>query len=227
TAFKFLTEALDVSKEKEYISNLKRKLIYLRYLFDFAIANNIRKDFIALIKDSVMNRKEEEWISSECRRRLETLRQSHYDISLTTFGKSEIMIRREPVPENDWSKKKWKLIFIHLLLNSKKGLTKDKIIDVFYPETNIESADNIFYQRISKFRNLIRLGKGEAEKQKAKKSGKELKTTPPIIEYEDGILSLNKDLTYYIDADEFENSYKLSSKENDRQRRSEYMKKAL
>jgi ATP/maltotriose-dependent transcriptional regulator MalT/DNA-binding SARP family transcriptional activator len=226
TASTHLSEALITAKEKEYVSFLQREFMNCRYLFDFALANNIQKDFIALIKDSLINRRTEKWVSAECSKRIESLGRSFYDITLKSLGKGEILIRGITIPENNWSKKKWKLIFIYLLLNSKKGLTKDKIIDVFYPETPPESADNIFYQIISKFRNLIKIS-SEGEKQKDKKTSKELKKEPSLIEYEDGVLSLNRDLNYYIDADEFEKYYKLSTKENATEKKIEFMKKAL
>ena len=229
--YKYISGTLNIAQEKDYISFLQRDFPDSRYLFDFAIANNIQKDFIKLLADSLLNKKDTEWISDQSRKRIIESSDSVYDIMLNSFGKGDVTVRGEKIEENEWSKKKWKLIFIYLLLNSKRELTKDKIIDMFYPDTPLESVNNIFHQIVSKFRNLIKIDSAinpDNSKNRAKKSilG-ELKLAAPLIIYEDKILRLNYDFNFYIDSNEFEKYYKLVSTEKDKDKKLIYLKKAI
>ena len=228
---KYISGTLNAASEKDYISFLQRDFMDSRYLFDFAVANNIQKDFIKMITDSLLHKKEMEWISEDCKKRITELSLSVYDITLNSFGKGDIIVRGEKIEENEWSKKKWKMIFIYLLLNSKQALTKDKIIDMFYPDTPIESVDNIFHQIVSKFRNLIKIDSflnHDNPKSKPKKStANEVKLTSPLIIYEDKILRINNDFTFCIDANEFEKYYKLAASEKDDDKKLLYLKKAV
>jgi two-component SAPR family response regulator len=230
TSLKYLTEAINTSHEKEYVSFLQRVFEDFRYLFDFAIANNIRKDFIKILISSLLTKKNTDWISDESRKRFENLNSKIFDIKLKTFGKGEISIRNIQIDESEWTKKKWKTIFIYLLLSPQNELTKDKIIDLFFTDTPLESADNIFHQLVSKFRNLIKIEqlseqRGKTGKQKKSPSGPAL--TPALVTYEDKHLKINRDINIYIDSNEFESLYKISSVEKDTDRRARYFKEAI
>jgi len=231
TSLKHLTEAINTSHEKEYVSFLQRDLEHFRYLFDFAIANNIQKDFIKILISSILTKKNAEWISVESRKRFENLNNKIYDIQLKTFGKGAILVRNLPIEESEWSKKKWKNIFIYLLLSPKKELTKDKIIDLFFADTPAESADNIFHQLVSKFRNLIKiepsLAKQGSKKGKLKKRQSEPDLISPLVTYEDKLIKINNDFNFYIDSNEFDSLCKISSIEKDSERRMNYLKEAI
>ncbi|MCI0450435.1 MAG: hypothetical protein L0Y79_11755 [Chlorobi bacterium] len=230
TSLKYLSEAINTSNEKEYVSFLQRDFEDFRYLFDFSIANGIQKDFLKILIGSVLNKKNAEWISPESRKRFENLNGKVYDIQLKTFGKGEIFVRNRLIEESDWSKKKWKTIFIYLLLSPKKEMTKDKIIDLFFADTPMESAENIFHQIVSKFRGLIKiepLFNQIKKKAKQKKSKSEPELIPPLIAYEDKLLKVNSDFNFYIDSNEFENLYKICSIEKDTERRIHYTKEAI
>lgn len=235
TALKYLTEAVNMAKEKEYSSFLQRDFTDMRYLFDFAVANKIQKDFIKTLIQSIISQKGMMEVSPEAEKRLESKIDSVYDIELRTFGKGELYIRGSLIEESQWSKKKWKLIFIYLMLHSKRKLTKDKVIDEFYPDTAIESADNIFHQIVSKFRNLIKItDPAESEPQpgsvkgaqKKKKNESEKSLISPLVIYEDKTLEINDNYMYYIDCNEFESLYKKASAERNPEQRLELLKKA-
>lgn len=236
TSLKYLDESLALSKEKEYVSFLQRDFTDLRYLFDFAVANNVQKDFVKLLMHSNIGRENQSWISDEAKARLEESGDYNYDLQLKTFGSPEIILRGTVIDDTYWSKKKWKAIFIYLLLNPKKELSKDKIIDVFYPDTSIESADNIFHQIVSKFRAIMKAPAAEtaaAETATAEisssKKGKEEQQVPllaPLVTYEDKILRINNDFIYYIDCFELDRIYKKISPVKNSVRKLELLKAA-
>jgi LuxR family transcriptional regulator, maltose regulon positive regulatory protein len=230
TSLVYLTEALNISREKEYSSFLQRDFSDLRYLYDFAIANNIQKDFIKSIMYSMLSKKDTKWISGTARKRFADINENNYDVKLKAFGKGEVIIRGRLIDESFWSKKKWKIIFIYLLLSPKKELTKDKIIDVFYPDTPIESAENIFHQMVSKFRNIAKTASGEEKpaggKTKGKKESESSQLLPSLIIYEDKLLKINPDFLFYIDADDFEQAYKKVSTARSKEKKLELLMEA-
>jgi len=221
-ALKYLKEVLSVSEEKEFVAYIQREIFNFRGLFDFAIANKLNNRFIKGLADSYLKKHRAVNISAECKSRLTDELDSAYDIKLNLYGKDEVKIRGKVVDDSDWSKKKWKYIFIYLMLSPQMKISKDKIIDMFYPDTSIESADNIFHQLISKFRNLIKFTNNDelhkllngnssekSTKSKKSKAGDEIKIYPLLVNYEDKMLEVNSDFTFYIDSLEFE---KLSRK---------------
>jgi ATP/maltotriose-dependent transcriptional regulator MalT/DNA-binding SARP family transcriptional activator len=232
-ATRYLKECLGISSEKEYTSYLEKELPGSRSLFDFAEMNNLNTDFINFLKDSFINKKDESWTSEECKRRIRKEIFEFYDIRAELFGKPLIYFRGELCDESEWSKKKWKLIFIDLLLSRRKELTKDRIIDSYYPDTSPDSAENIFHQMISKFRGLTRninyfspadVKPGTKKTKNIKKgSGK----TIQFITYEDKTLRLYRNLLVYADCSQFEKFYRdyLAAKED--QERMGLLKKAI
>jgi DNA-binding SARP family transcriptional activator len=220
----YLSEALSTAREKEYTSYLVREFIEYRYLFDFASANNVHSDFIKLLADFILDEKNEGFKSKECRIRLNENNRSIYDISIYTFGKAKVVVRGQTIEDEQWQKKKWKLIFIYLVLNKNKQLSKDKILDLFYPDTPLESVDNIFHQMVSKFRNLIKLNNTSKTSEKNSKS---FKVHLPFVIYEDKLLKVNNDLLLYIDSGIFDKYYRLSLSEKEKVKKIYYLTKGV
>ena len=135
------------------------------------------------------------------------------------------------------------MALLYLFLNSKQSVTKDKIIDVFFPDTPVESIDNIFHQLVSRLRSLLRIDNIFTETSQnnpktlstskkgvlksAKKSGDDINASLSFLAYHDKALKFNSDFNFEIDIDRFEKFYKLSKKEQQRQKKIEYMKKAV
>lgn len=231
TSLVYLTEALNISREKEYTSFLQRDFTDLKYLLDFAMANHVQKDFIRMLNHTMLSKKETRWISAEARERLNESIENNYDIRLKTFGKAEISIRGTPVEDAFWSKKKWKIIFIYIMLSPKKELTKDKIIDVFYPDTPIESSENIFHQMVSKFRSISRAAAPDDKittgKSKARKDAAAVQLVAPMIVYEDKLVKINDDFLFYIDCNDFESIYKRSSSTRNMEKKVQLLTEAI
>lgn len=237
TTICYLEEALTLSEENDYISFIQRELINFRPLFDLAMANGIKNSFLNINIHNITEKWKAVWISPECRQRLKALNEKIFDIKLNLMGNNDVYIRGKLLGDSLWTKKKWKLIFIYLLLSPKQTITKDKIIDIFYPDTSAESADNIFHQLISKFRNLIKftadnLPADEGKKKsssagKKKISADEIKLFTSMVIYEDKLLKINPDLNYYIDSAEFEKLYKNFTSDNNPETKIDTGKKAI
>jgi len=196
TAEKYLRESLSMGAEKEYISFFQREFLDSRKLFDFAIQRNIEKSFVKTIMHSAVERTNYDWLSIDCKQRIRQEVEKLYDITMICFGGLEFRVRGKRIPEDKWIRKKRKLVLAYLLLHSDLLLTKDKIIDLFYADTPMESADNIFHQTISTIRNVLRVD-----------DEKPAKENPQFILYEDKVLKLNPDFTYMVDALEFKRIY--------------------
>ncbi len=219
TSLHYLTECLKIASEKEYISFLQREVMDSKTMFDFALANNIKKDFVKSLISSVIEKSEAEWLSDAGRKRIEKETGNLNDITVNTFGRLEFIVRGKNVPESFWQKKKWKLIFLYLFLSPGYAVSKDKIIDIFYPDTGTESADNIFHQIISRFRSLLKIeNETEIKKQVSiknkntagQKKAQNIHLMPSLIVYESKVISLNRDLKYKSDKEEFEKNYMLA-----------------
>ena len=230
---KYLIEALTVSREKEFLAHLQREYMDSKSLFDFALANNIEKNFVKMVIAESLAKHESAWLTKESKDSFKKIAEDLYDINIKVFGTGEITVRGGILAENFWRKKKWKYILIYLFMNAKKELTKDKLIDIFYPEYSLESADNIFHQIMSKFRSLIKteefIGDPDSAAKTIKKKGKAdaLKLLTPVVMYEDKVARLNKDFSFKLDANEFEKYCSLYSLSRNINKKMEYARAAI
>lgn len=198
TALNYLEKTLSLAKEKEYYSFIQREYLVSPELFELAIKNNLHKDFIHEIYDNITAITGIEWISEAYKDKLAALIRRQYDIQMSVFGGLEFTVRGKAVDEARWKRKKRKLILCYLLLERNKQLGKDKIIDIFYPETSLENADNLFHQSVSNIRTALKTEPAAAHDTKAEK------TDGGFIIYEGKTLKLNPDCTYYSDIAEFD-----------------------
>lgn len=237
-----LMQSLEASQQKGCYSFLLRELLDSREIFDFALSNNICFDFVNALFAFAIDKKNALWISSEAHERISKAVDALYDIQVFTFGNPKIVVKGNTVPENFWAKKKWKTIFIYLFTLPRKQITKERLIDIFYPETAAGSIDNIFHQIISKFRGLSKLNKGtlgekltdefvqdKPRKQKASKSANvsaEPLNTHMII-YEDKVLQINPLCNLKVDFEEFEKLCSLSRQAKNKEDKINYSKSAV
>ena len=240
TALKFLTSSLKVSSEKQYISFLEQNFTGCRYLFDFAFSNGICRDFIINLHQGLFDKLSYEWLSEGCRKRLENSADELYDIGMNTLGSIEISVRGKPVTEDKWIRKKSKLILVYLLLNPSVKFTKDKMMDMFFQDLSVESAENVFHQAVTNIRNAVKpydvnaicistqTAETKPSKTKVKKAAVVKTVEPSFIIYEDKILRLNPDYYYNVDAVDFNKLYnKVKSSESDAETKEISAKKAL
>ncbi len=235
-AKKYLADCLNKAKDKEYLSYLQREYMDSREVFDFAIANNIEKEFVKHIAHSVIDKSGLHAAEHPLKNNRENQLRLYYDVSVITFGGPEIYVRGKLIDENEWKKKKWKLALLYLLLSSKQSLTKDRIIDAFYPDTSPDSADNIFHQLVSRLRGLLRVdniliaaGNGRESGHAKKNSKLNEGVLGPLhfLTYEDKTLKFSADFNIDIDLNRFEDYCKLSRSEKNHEKKIWYAKKAV
>ncbi|MFI5211899.1 MAG: BTAD domain-containing putative transcriptional regulator [Ignavibacteria bacterium] len=211
TAISYFEKTLSLAKDKEYYSFLQREYLASSELFDLAVKNNIHKKFIHDIYANITGILNIGWISENFRSKLEAHLRRQFDIKMTVFGGLEFSLKDKPIEESKWKRKKRKLILCYLLLDRNQQLSKDKIIDIFYPETSLDNADNLFHQSISNIRTALKPDGDGTENVKSKKEGIALQ----YIIYEGKTLKLNPDFSYYSDIEEFDSLLeKAFSKEN-------------
>ncbi len=226
TSLEYLEKALNLAKEKEYNAFLIREYLRSNELFNFALKNNIHKDTIKSIYSRITDIENFEWVGTEYRLALNSKIENLYDIKMTSFGKLAFTVRGETVDESKWIRKKRKLILCYLFLSSNYSLSKDKIIDVFFPDTPMESMDNTFHQAVSNLRSALRLK--EPVKKGTKKAAAGTDAEPDYIIYEGKSLTLNPDLNYFSDIKEFDNlTIKASSQDSEPGSRIRLLKNAI
>jgi len=216
SALKYLTEVLDISSEKEYVSYLEKEIFDSRNLFDLALASGIRKEYVRSIASSAIDRVNISWLSEDCKMRLSREIDDLYDIKMNAFGTLEIKIRGSMISDDKWKRKMRKLILAYLLLNPESPLSKEKAIDLFFPDTPSESSENIFHQSISNIRSAVlpdcysNLNHEKVSAVGSRNSRKNrIDISPKYLVYEERLLRLNPDFLYKTDVTEFNTYYNL------------------
>ncbi len=204
-AMQFIGDVIKTSYDKEYYSFLRRELMFSPALFDFCNANKIEKNLIKDLKESILETYKTSPESSPAviKQSISKDTDTLTDLKMLTFGGLSFYKRSEKVDDKLWQKKKRKMILAYLLLSPGKQLTKDQIVDIFYPDTPFESVENIFYQSISRIRKILSLNNEET---KGKHNS--------MIIYKDKVLSQDPDFMYYIDSVEFEELCKKAGASN-------------
>jgi ATP/maltotriose-dependent transcriptional regulator MalT/DNA-binding SARP family transcriptional activator len=211
TAVKYLEKTITLAKEKEYYSFLLREYLHSKELFNFSLQNKIHRDTVKDVFNIISGICELGWINPKYRKMLNEKVDTLYNIRMNCFGGLEFIVNGKTVDDKKWIRKKRKLILCYLLLSNTRSLTKDKIIDVFFPDTPIDSMDNTFHQAVSNLRTAL---KDESSEKKIK--GKTLKLEPDYLLYEGKILRLNPDYNYISDVEMFDRlTLKASADEND------------
>ncbi len=123
---------------------------------------------------------------------------------MLAFGGLKFYLKGEEIPEKKWVRKKRKLLLCYLLLANNQTISKDKIVDVFFGDTPIDSIDNTFHQAVSNLRTALRVPPPSEREEKIKS------TEPDYITYEDKTLRLNRMCSYYSDLEDFDNLIKRS-----------------
>ncbi len=230
TSLSFLKNSFETANRNHYYSFLIQHFINFRYLFDMAVNEKIMTDFVHHLKNLVAERNELPWLSPKSQMRLSREFAVLDDITLTTFGGTEILVRGNSVTEDLWIRKKSKLLLIYLLVNQGLRIQKDKVLGIFFSELSADSADNIFHQAITNIRNVIKtnsplVGSG---KKAGKKENTKTEVSPSFIVYEDKILQMDPEFKYNIDVLEFNKlAARVTSPETDNDEKVSFAKKAI
>lgn len=140
-------EALNLSIEKQYYNCALQMFVFKRELFDLALKLEGEIEPLLSINSEVISRIESESIF------VNELQVT--DIMLVAFGVPSVYVRGEKINDKDWKRNKFKQIFIYLFLNRNSNITKDILINEFFPDADISYTDNIFHQFLSVLRNIL------------------------------------------------------------------------
>ena len=108
-------------------------------------------------------------------------------ICLYLLGRFEIVREGRKLRADEWSRRKAAALIKYLVIQ--KRLVKDQAIDLFWPDSDLDSGANNLYRTLHELRQTLSeyLGADTAEQ---------------LFRFEDGILSLNESV--WIDVNEFE-----------------------
>ncbi len=218
TCIEYLDKVLLVSKEKGYFSFLLRE--FMRSSGIFSLLKNRFKETTGDWLASIHEISELEWISNEYRDQLQKLIDRQYDLKMMAFGGLRFIMHGEEIQDKKWVRKNRKLILCYLMLSHNKSLSKDKIIDIFYGDTPIDSADNTFHQAVSNLRTALKTQSKDID------AGLAIKN-PDFITYMDKTLRLNDEFNYYSDLEDFDRTIIKAGSVQDLQKRIEYLIKAV
>jgi two-component SAPR family response regulator len=122
-----------------------------------------------------------------------------YTIKFYCFGEFKTLVNNKQIPNKDWNGYKTKLALIFILHN-KQGVTKEKLAEILYPETDItRTAINVILTRLRKAIEP-NLNKNSQSK---------------YILFNEGKYLFNFSIPYFLDTQEFEYFYNQLKEIND------------
>jgi DNA-binding SARP family transcriptional activator len=196
TCRQFLETVFALSREKGYFSFLFRE--YIRSAKIFELAGKKHKASVMEFLAQAEEVSELNWISESYRDKLKKFIDNKYDLKMLAFGGLKFILKGEEIPEKKWLRKKRKLLLGYVMIFRTQTLSKDKIVDMFFGDTPVESIDNTFHQAVSNLRTALRIDSNDTEK----------KEKNNYILYEDKTLRLNNLYNYYSDLEDFDNLIK-------------------
>lgn len=217
---KYINLTFNLAREKGYEAFLFREFMFDPEFFEFACKTSGLNKFEFLTPGDSLN--ETELISTEHKKSVNHFIENCYVLKMYLFGGLKFLYRGKEIPENKWIRKKRKLILCYLLLENNKRLSKDRIVDIFFPDTPLESIDNTFHQAVSNIRSVL---KSETPG-KTKESKKSTGSDSDLLIYEDKTLAINKPGECYIDLNEFNTAIKQASLTDNKKEKINFLKKA-
>jgi len=184
SSMKYFAEALDISLKEQFSNIAAQMFVFKRELFDLALKENTDLDVITGISAEVVKRIEQENLFAD--------ELSVTDIYVSYFGLPEIYIRGEKVNDKDWKRNKFKQIFLYLFMNRNSFITKDILINEFFPDSDTAYTDNIFHQFLSVLRGI-------------------LNKHNEYYKYENKVFYFNAGFIYNSDLEKLKSYYKKSS----------------
>lgn len=198
-----ISSALKMARELSYKYFLLNEIPISRIAFDFAIANNIEKNFVFALYDEFRDRANLPWLSDEAKTRLALESRKLTDIRFSPFGNTEFYLRGEKISEDKWIRKKSKVLLAYLMSDPGRVYTKDVIMDMFFDDIPQAKADTMYHSTIYNIRTALKIYTDTAAGEKKSRS-KAADINPQYIVYEDKTLRLNPDFYYVSENDEFE-----------------------
>lgn len=140
-AYSFAERCMELSSKENYIQDFITLHEFYEPIFEFCLKYNIKKDFVEEILKRV-NKK-------SC-----TFKKIPVsNLYVQYFGDNVIQTKDKMIR---WRTNKAKGIFYYLLYNNKTGVTRDKLIDIFFEYYNLEKASNNLRTNITYIRKAFK-----------------------------------------------------------------------
>lgn len=217
TCREYLEKVFALSKEKGYFSFLFREYLRSPGIFDLSGrgSGTSKMEYNSTAEEIAGY----DWISDSHRQHLRNFVNKQYDLKMLAFGGLKFILKGEEIPEKKWLRKKRKLILCFLFLSAGKTISKDKVVDIFFGDTPIDSIDNTFHQAVSNIRTALRTDPANIKR-------KDKTESDDLVIYEDKNLRLNSRQNYYSDLDDFDNLINKGFAEQNRLESIEYLIRA-
>ncbi len=204
-AQKTLYRLFNLIDSKGYILLIMLNLVYRREIIDFVIENIETESLHRIISayENVLKLQGCSFVSEQYKQRIIETIPVLFDIQLRTFGKFELKIRGKIIRDNQWYYKKWKYLLTYFLINSKKQVTKEQIIELMSESKSERVRDNKFHQLLSNFRKIL---KPKIDFDDSRFPDQH-KVIPRYLLYKDETLNLREGYLYKIDSHDFEEHY--------------------
>lgn len=204
---------LGKNQEKKAVLTLKRCLNLTQDGYDTILIKEGRKD-LSIFKFLLEKKIESEYLLSLLNKigtepALVLIKEikgditkGSYDLEVRVLGKLELRNKNGKILEIEdlWRTQKAKALFIFLVLNSPGKVSRDSLIETFWPDKGLAEGAHCLHEHISYLRGILKdiLGR--------KIKGKNL------IVYQNRYYSLNPDIVFKIDIWEFEKLIKEAKK---------------
>jgi DNA-binding SARP family transcriptional activator len=206
TSIEYLRRGLGNLKEKNNLVWCSNELNISRPVFDFAISNNICKQFINEVFLFTFSKAELPFLTPEFRAELEERNKLLIDIKMLPFGRTDFLLRGKALEEDKWTRKKSKILLAYLMADPKRVHTKDEIIDMFFGDAPADKADTMYHSTMYNIRTALKIYDIKSDAPKRSKH-KPYDYNPEYILYGDKTLRLNADFYYESDNVRFEKLY--------------------
>jgi two-component SAPR family response regulator len=182
-SFRFSRDCIEIASENNYDFFLIRKGKDDLSFFEFALKENINKDYLLSILQKIGTKE-----TNQLCREIE----SKYDLEIQLFGNLIIKNNDGKILAPDWKTRKAKSLFIYLILNQGKSIQKDSLIETFWKEKGLKEAQHNLHDHIFFIRKILKeILPNEIDVKK-------------IIKYQSQFYTLSDEIKLKTDAIEFE-----------------------
>lgn len=172
-----------LSEEKQCYNCAIKEYLFKREIYDFAFKHKLQIKFVYTLQEEILKRKN--YINNF---------RIFYDVRLSLFGVPRLYVRGNKIDDLLWKRKKFSLMFIFIILNGHTHITKDILMEEFFPEADKEYSDNIFHQFLSNMRSVLKINNNNIN--------------PEFISYRNKYFVINTDYVISSDYKDFFNYWK-------------------
>jgi ATP/maltotriose-dependent transcriptional regulator MalT/two-component SAPR family response regulator len=198
--------AIEQGENKIASANLKRAIIIAQSekqfgqlllessnnldLFEFMLKKGIAQKYCIKVLEKLNSPEAKNLLTQVCSGKT---RQKSYKLIIKLFGGLEVKKEDGTKFDIHWVSRKTKSLFCYLIVNRKMPISKDSLIEIFWPDVGIKEARHNLHTSITFIRNALQ---GILHCELPKKE---------IILYKDNCYVLNPMITLKVDTEEFDN----------------------